>query len=326
MVSFALHSLARSFSPVAAGTALFSSSGLSSTSTAAACQATADASSPLRHRVTPVKDLEQNVIVLERQVAGEPLRRVTLQNLVDDLAAPARRLLLFGEHHDDARAQEVERTVFAGVQKAKSTALALEFVDTDAREAASSFATGASDDVDSLFRGAGDTARYGPLARLAREFSRPIVAANAPRRLAQRVAKQGPASLGELSPEDLDRLPPLPSWSAEPLSAGYAERLRRVGLGANYVAAQCLWDASMAWSCLSQLAQSDAVMLVCGAFHVQYFLGVVDHVEKYTAAGGPFAPLDRDEFRVVVCAPLAAHKFDDVFHRDVCWDDPALDT
>ena len=66
-------------------------------------------------------------------------------------------------------------------------------------------------------------------------------------------------------------------------------------------------------------------MLVCGAFHVQHFLGVVDHVEKYTESGGPFEPLDRDEFRVVVCVPMDGPSFLRRSLVDV-WDDPSLDT
>ena len=299
------------------------------------------------------------VIVLERQVAGAPLKRVSLEDMVDDLSDPSRRLLLFGENHEDARAQDVERSVYEGVARSQRSrrrvALALEFVDADAREAADSFATGASDDVAALFRGATDAARYGPIACLARalgcarpapkflafrgravmrsisatrSLSRagPIVAANAPRRHARLVSRNGPAALDELPPDDVSRLPPLPyfrradipqtgrgdaagaTWRLrgerssatprlrhgdsvktgarlrypdKPLSPAYAERLRLVGLkSANIIAAQCLWDAAMAHSCLDFLrgAPQDAIMLVCGSFHVQHFLGIVDHV------------------------------------------------
>ena len=95
----------------------------------------------------------------------------------------------------------------------------------------------------------------------------------------------------------------------------------------NVVAAQCLWDVAMAHSCLDFLKTNtrDAIMLVCGAFHVQHFLGVIDHVEKYTESGGPFEPLDRDEFRVVVCVPMDGPSFLRRSLVDV-WDDPSLDT
>ena len=141
------------------------------------------------------------------------------------------------------------------------------------------------------------------------------------------VAKQGVGALDTISGDDVAKLPPLP-YHHTPLSEAYAERLQMVGLRSkNVVAAQCLWDAAMAHSCLDFLKTNtrDAIMLVCGAFHVQHFLGVVDHVEKYTESGGPFEPLDRDEFRVVVCVPMDGPSFLRRSLVDV-WDDPSLDT
>ena len=43
-------------------------------------------------RVTPVKELEQDVIVLERQTPGEPLQRVSLGEMIADLSNEKRRL------------------------------------------------------------------------------------------------------------------------------------------------------------------------------------------------------------------------------------------
>ena len=141
------------------------------------------------------------------------------------------------------------------------------------------------------------------------------------------MAKQGVGALDTISGDDVAKLPPLP-YHHTPLSKAYAERLQMVGLRSkNVVAAQCLWDAAMAHSCLDFLKTNtrDAIMLVCGAFHVQHFLGVVDHVEKYTESGGPFEPLERDEFRVVVCVPMDGPSFLRRSLVDV-WDDPSLDT
>ena len=81
----------------------------------------------------------------------------------------------------------------------------------------------------------------------------------------------------------------------------------------------------MAYNCLASLAAgAHGVMLVCGRFHVQHFLGVVDHVEHYSERGD-FPPVERDEFRVVVCLPMEANAFAHKAATDV-WDDPSLDT
>ena len=283
--------------------------------------------SGVRRHVTPVKELEQEVIVLERQVPGEPLARVSLEDMIADLADPERRLVLFGESHDDAVAQDLECTVYDGVARrrdGRKVSLALEFVDGDRRAAAKAFSAGDTDDVRSLFRGPGDCAKYGPLARLAKTLKNDVVAANASRRHARLVAREGPGALEGVPDAEKALLPPLP-YAAQPLSPGYAERLRRIGFGANKVAAQCLWDATMAYNCLASLAAgAHGVMLVCGRFHVQHFLGVVDHVEHYSERGD-FPPVERDEFRVVVCLPMEANAFAHKAATDV-WDDPSLDT
>ena len=205
-----------------------------------------------------------------------------LSAMVDDMADPDRKLLLFGEQHDDAVAQDVQRAVYDDLtrRRTEKLALALEFVDADARDAARAFSDGSSDDVDALFHGAGDARKYGPLALQARATRNELIAANAPRRHARLVAREGPGALANLPPADIAKLPPLPYESA-PLSRPYAERLSGFGFGANKIAAQCLWDAAMAHACLDFLRRRprDCVMLVCGRFHVEHFLGVVDHVE-----------------------------------------------
>ncbi|KAH8088835.1 hypothetical protein JL720_6801 [Aureococcus anophagefferens] len=216
---------------------------------------------PPRRRVTPVVDLEREVIVLERQVAGEPLARVTLSAMVDDMADPDRKLLLFGEQHDDAVAQDVQRAVYDDLtrRRTEKLALALEFVDADARDAARAFSDGSSDDVDALFHGAGDARKYGPLALQARATKNELIAANAPRR-----------------------------------TRG--------------------WRRPM-----------DCVMLVCGRFHVEHFLGVVDHVE-HLGETGAFAEIEREGVRVVVCASVDAQEFARRGADGAVFDDPGFDS
>ena len=111
-------------------------------------------------------------------------------------------------------------------------------------------------------------------------------------------------------------LPPLP-YPSEPTDA-YRSRLERVFAHAkspeNMMAAQALWDASMAHGLLRHLAEhpSHRVLHVCGRFHVEHFLGVVDQLWHYLYERPPsdaFRKLaddgvgERDAFRVVVCVP-----------------------
>ena len=114
---------------------------------------------------TPHTQLESRVIVLERQSNDAPLTRVSLDDLILDCAEQDRRLLLFGEQHDDSiggfrdpphhnhtkdsphhthissprhpiAAQEVQRVVYSAATSSpseKKVALALEFIDADSR-------------------------------------------------------------------------------------------------------------------------------------------------------------------------------------------------
>ena len=111
------------------------------------------------------------------------------------------------------------------------------------------------------------------------------------------------------------------------MSRPYAERLSGFGFGANKIAAQCLWDAAMAHACLDFLRRRprDCVMLVCGRFHVEHFLGVVDHVE-HLGETGAFDEIDREGLRVVVCASVDAQEFARRGADGAVFDDPGFDS
>ena len=97
--------------------------------------------------------------------------------------------------------------------------------------------------------------------------------------------RAGPAALDDLDASQRALLPPLP-YPSEPTDA-YRSRLERVFAHAkspeNMMAAQALWDASMAHGLLRHLAEhpSHRVLHVCGRFHVEHFLGVVDQLWHY---------------------------------------------
>lgn len=257
--------------------------------------------------------------ILERQCADAPLVQVSLSELYDDLTSPKLKLVLFGETHTDPGAVHVEKLVYEKMASSGRVALGLEFIESDKRELVRNFLKN-DDDHRLLFKTTEEAERYGPLVRAAKATSNEVVAANAPRRLVSKVSKNGVACLSSLPPRDLELLPPLP-YASQPISPGYDERLRRIWnleqseeRRNNLVAAQCLWDASMAYSLLDHLRAhpKEAIMLVCGRFHVEFFLGIVDHVEHLLDHDESFSDLSllRDEFRLVVSIPLDDHTFD----------------
>mmetsp|Transcript_15908 Transcript_15908/g.49828 ORF Transcript_15908/g.49828 Transcript_15908/m.49828 type:complete len:351 (-) Transcript_15908:555-1607(-) len=261
---------------------------------------------------------ESQVCVLERQRAESPLVRVSISDFVEDVTNPRLRLVLFGESHADPSAVVIERFVYDRMTATREdVALGLEFIETDRRDAVRNFLGGEAVAAD-LFRTPADAERYGPLVHAARASRNDVVAANAPRRLVRQVSHSGVAALASLSAADLDLLPPLP-YASTPISEAYDERLRRVGpteedRRKNFVAAQCLWDASMAYSLLDHLRAhpAAAVYHVCGRFHIEFFLGIVDHLEHLLDHDPAFSHLSllRDEFRLVVCVPVDDATFD----------------
>jgi uncharacterized iron-regulated protein len=142
---------------------------------------------------------------------------------------------------------------------------------------------------------------YRPMVEFAKARRLPVVAANAPRRYVNRVSRLGKASLDELSTQAKAWLPPLPYGDA---SSVYAEKFHhtmrtsrqssdstshqvddaaaREG-AARSLAAQSLWDASMAHAIAGQLNQRQGTLVlhVNGRFHSEERMGIPDHLERY---------------------------------------------
>ena len=297
-------------------------------------------------------DEVRGYVVFERQVDGEPLVRVSIEEMLSELDDSARRMVLVGETHDDGLAHALECQIFARLSRAdapsrkiaatspasafarafaapaaddgaRPCALSLEMIERSPDEHApggrlGAYLSGRTRDERELFAPGWSAAAYAPLARLARDAPRSagLVAANPPRQHAALVRRAGPAALDDLDASQRALLPPLP-YPSEPTDA-YRSRLERVFAHAkspeNMMAAQALWDASMAHGLLRHLAEhpSHRVLHVCGRFHVEHFLGVVDQLWHYLYERPPsdaFRKLaddgvgERDAFRVVVCVP-----------------------
>jgi uncharacterized iron-regulated protein len=138
---------------------------------------------------------------------------------------------------------------------------------------------------------------YRPLVELAREQGLRVIAANAPRRYVNRVARLGPGSLDDLSGAALEHLPPLPF--PEPSEAYRDEWNRRMGGhghdpahgGDAALMAQALWDASMAWAIHGALGEGapdppPLVLHLTGSFHVENRTGTPEALSHYRPGVG----------------------------------------
>lgn len=232
--------------------------------------------------------------------AGSP---ATLDQVVE--AAQRANVTFLGEMHDDAVAHHLEAEILrrlAGLQ----WALSLEMFERDVQGVMDEYLNGLIDEKDLIASGrawSNYRTDYKPLIEIAKQNRMPVIAANAPKRYVDIVARKGQTALLALSPEAKRTLPPLPYPAA---SQAYRERFERemnqemgkvkaaAKPGATPVPghqtesdyalqAQSLWDAAMAYSIAEFLKQHPdrRVLEINGSFHSEGHLGIPERLEVY---------------------------------------------
>lgn len=161
---------------------------------------------------------------------------------------------------------------------------------------------------------------YHPLIEFAKANNIPVVAANAPGRYVNRVARLGRDALTDLPPEAMAWLPPLPYGDAsDAYRAKFMDFWNRVsargthpeptadgetpdGAFENLLSAQSLWDAAMADAIADTLKThpGSLVVHITGKFHVEQGLGIPEHLTRY-----------RSDARTEVVIMTAAESFPD---------------
>lgn len=222
-------------------------------------------------------------------------------------AAASAEVVLLGETHYDQIAHKLQEIIFARLAAERPCALSLEMFETDVQHVVDEYVAGLTREQDML-RDARPWANYSndyrPLVELAKAASLPVVASNAPRRYVGAVGRDGDALRSkQWSPRAYADLPPLPLPTP---SAAYTEHLladpevvpRELEQG-NAAASRCpyiglkrtdglvapmlLWDATMAHAICRCLERhpSRLVVHLCGSFHCERRLGVVEMVDRY---------------------------------------------
>ncbi|MEZ4696671.1 MAG: ChaN family lipoprotein [Rhodothermales bacterium] len=219
--------------------------------------------------------------------------------------------VLVGEEHDDPIAHFLQAKLLRAVHEKRlsdgdsvgAVVLTLEMFERDVQDIVDEYLDGFISEKQ--FKSSArpwqnyDT-DYRPAVEYARENGIPVVAANAPRRYASRVTQMGPESLLELPESARQWLPPLPyrqasreyikEWNAEMADNGHGAPSapsepveEEVALYPNMLAAQSLWDASMAFSIADALLRHPGATAVhfVGAFHVRNHTGIPEHLNRY---------------------------------------------
>lgn len=230
---------------------------------------------------------------------------------MDELLKAAREatVTFLGESHNDPVAHYLEEHVLRGIYE-PGLALSLEMFESDVQHVVDEYLADqiSEDHLKKSGRAwqnyEGD---YRPMIEFAKEHEMPVVAANAPRRYVNRVSRLGADALLELGADAKRSLPPLPYSEA---SARYEEKFTKLmeehrrtaarrareegdeerakelegpGEHKKGLAAQSLWDASMAYSIARTLTEQPGgrVLHVNGSFHSAHGMGILDHLARY---------------------------------------------
>lgn len=214
-------------------------------------------------------------------------------------------LVLLGENHQDAAAHRLELEVLQRLWRdleptGDRLALSLEFYERDVQPVLNEYLGGHAD-LDTFLndsRPPGNYADYQPLIDFCKESRIPVVASNCPRRYTRTVSRQGLPRLESLVKTDeafytRSKHSPLPPFPYRRASDAYGSKFFEImGLVASsqpseklqrMLEAQTLWDASMAHSIAEawKSGLADVIVHVSGYFHIQYGLGIGEHLPEY---------------------------------------------
>jgi uncharacterized iron-regulated protein len=224
-------------------------------------------------------------------------------------------VVLVGETHDNPAAHHLEYALFKGLLERRTdegspprVVLSLEMLARDLQPVTDEYLAGLITELHFMAasRPWGNYGRsYRKMVNLAKEKGAPVIAANAPRRYVNLVAREGRESLTRLSPEARHWIAPLPYEEASPtyraklkaLEERFTEKrsekpvktsphkdapAKKLSAGI-HPDAQALWDATMAWSIAEarQKHPDTLVMHITGAFHCEGGLGIPEHLALY---------------------------------------------
>jgi len=217
-------------------------------------------------------------------------------------AAGAADVLFVGETHNDSAAHFLEAVILNRLCRQFShrpPVLSLEMFEKDVQVVLDEYLSGLISERHFLTdaRAWPNYSRaYAPLIEFARENNIPVLAANAPRRYVNRVARLGPDALNDLSASAKSWLPPLPFPNASPeyrkklealTASDHRERQNaekdRMQMPKYLTEAQSLWDAAMAYSLAEELRRSPGALIlnVNGKFHSDQGMGIPEHLLHY---------------------------------------------
>jgi len=217
-------------------------------------------------------------------------------------------VVFVGEMHDDPNTHRLEAAILDGLQRRKrSLVVSLEMFERDAQGALDAYLSGRIGE-DEMFKGSRPCPRYAtdyrPLVERARAAGWPVIAANVPRSIAQKLAKAGKAAIEQLTETERgntarDLLCPLDTYfdrfaasmSDHPMPNQSADEKK--AMAERYYWSQCVKDETMAEAIVAAVERNEArpalserseakgpVVHYNGAFHSDFGLGTAERTRR----------------------------------------------
>ena len=244
---------------------------------------------------------------------GESGEAAQLSDIVE--AMEAVEVVFLGEKHDDGVAHALQYVLLKRAHRrygdTRTVALSLEMFARDVQPVLDEYLGGLITERHFLAASrpwSNYRRSYRPLLEYARRHELPVIAANAPRRYVNLVARSGRSALQEVSPAARAWLPPLPYPGVSSAYRVRWEEQMREAMGESRAAseeapqdtaahagghrghassslldAQVLWDATMAYSITEFLMRRpEALVLhITGAFHMEQGQGTPEQLDVY---------------------------------------------
>ncbi len=203
-------------------------------------------------------------------------------------AAGQSDVVFLGEQHDDSVAHklqfEIFKSAFEKYAANRKITLSLEMFERDTQTVLDEYLRDLISEKHFLAASRpwnNYETDYRPLVEFAKERNLPVIAANAPRRYVNMVARLGTNSLEKLSTKAKTWLAPLPFAAS---SKAYSDKFNALMGGhgsSNILDSQTLWDATMADSIAGNLKKDSLIIHLNGSFHTENRLGTVEHLLKF---------------------------------------------
>ena len=201
----------------------------------------------------------------------------------------SKKYIFFGEQHNDPIAHWLQFQILESLfEKHKSNLMAgSEMFERDNQAVINRYLNNQIDEKkfqDSCRLWTNFETDYKPMLDFAKQNHIPWIATNIPRKFASQVFKKGILSLDTLSNEQKQWICPLPFPLDTTLSQYAALSDGEMHMGLNFVRAQAIKDATMAFSIKENLNSKSVFYHLNGAYHSDFHQGILWYLQQYNGA------------------------------------------